>query len=133
MHASLTMVELLHSVISDISDQRPFIDFGVNGVQTVSSRPMVVCRPIDCTCVCRTQKIVRGNFVYIQNFNSLAIYIIFNRYVMLSYAVFSVLDNGVAKRTFATVLPLMQVACVGCADILVTNNLADGLGDIWAV
>jgi len=51
------------------------------------------------------KSIRRDSFLYVGNINSLLIYIIFNTYVTMSYAVFSVLNNGIAKRTFATLLP----------------------------
>jgi len=91
-------VELWQSGISDVNDQSPF--YGVNGVEAVSSRPEVVCRPIDCICVDRTPSISRGNFVCIQNFNYLVVYIIFNTYVRMCYVVFRSIRNGIAKWTF---------------------------------
>jgi len=112
VHPTNHKVEIRQSVISDVSDQSPFYDFGkvhstMNCIETVSNRPMVVRRPLNCTCVCRTSNVVRGNLVYIKIFNSVAIYIIFNTHVTMSYVVFSVSDNGIAKRTFATLLPRM--------------------------
>jgi len=47
----------------------------------------------------------RGSFVYGQNVNSPAVYVVYNTYVTMSYVVFSSLGNSIAKRTFATQLP----------------------------
>jgi len=53
----------------------------------------------------------RGSFIYVQNFNSLVVYIMFNTYVTMSCVVFSALGNGIAEQTFATQL-LLTVICV---------------------
>jgi len=47
----------------------------------------------------------RGHFVYGQNFNSPAFYVVYNTYVMMSYVVFRLPGNGTAKRTFPLPLP----------------------------
>jgi len=80
-----------------------FMDFGkvhsiVSGIETVNCRPMAVCRPMDCTCICRTSNVIRGNFVYIQNFNCPVICIIFNTYVMMSYVVFKLQKHWFPDR-----------------------------------
>jgi len=87
-----------------------FMDFGVNGIEAVSSRPVAVCRPIDCTCIGRTTNVHRGNFVYIQNFNFPVIYIIFNTYIMMSYIVCSLLANGIVMQLFSGPLPILLIS-----------------------
>jgi len=49
----------------------------------------------------------KGNFVYIQNFNSLVVYIIFNAYAYITYVVFSLLANSIVTWLFSGPLPML--------------------------
>ena len=47
-----------------------FMDYGkvhsiVNGIETVSSRPMAVCRPMDCACICKTSNFNSGDLYHL--------------------------------------------------------------------